>query len=264
MKKWENVRTFLSGMLAAALIMGCGTAALAAGSGKMSAGSMGVLINRVNVIRAGDKATNANGKKIPATIVYTDEAGGDNTYLPIRTISELLDIPVTWKDNNIYLGLAPAGPGKTTITSENSIPTALRHIGAKAGPYTEMSPRWSEDYTNAAGCLLGGIRMRQTTAVSGSIDTLMDKGGYYSISVTNNTKHPMIFTLSSVSTITQDPFPATVIPAGETVVRTFQVEACKNAVGLPPLEYHIGFDTSTVSPRTEADITLSARGFSKL
>lgn len=275
--KRSQFKAFICGMLATVLLLACGTVTFAANGGNISVGSAGVLINRMSVVEPGDKVTNANGKEIPATIVYTDEMGGGNTYLPIRTISEMLDIPVTWENGNIYLGLKPDTEAPPTITVFNpsnpddpddqskpgdSAVTARTQVGFKAGPYTEIEPYWPDD-SQVDGCMLENIRMRQTTSVGGAIDPLLNQGGYFSISITNNTQYPMIFSLVSVSTITKDPFPVTTVPAGETVIRTFQVDACKNPMGQPNLEYSLHFAPFTIPSRTEADITLSVTGFQK-
>lgn len=272
MKRYTKFRAYISGMLSVVLLMGCGTAVFAAGGGNISIGSAGVLINRQSVIEPGEKVTNANGKEIPATLVYTDEAGGGNIYLPIRTISEMLDIPVTWQDGSVYLGFKPSAPGEhSTITfypnDTASTPfgdiTETTRVGATAGPFTEVEPYWPEDENKLTGVRLDSMHQRGTLAVNGSIGVWNQSGNYLSISVTNNTEHPLYLQLYSESTITTEALPRTVIPAGKTVIRTFKMGPWKSALGLPDLGYSVMFDRFRGSSLEEPDITLSARCFTK-
>ena len=147
MRQNKQLGTFLSGMLAGAILLGCGTAALAAG-GAVSFGTMGLKsISGKTVAEPGETITNAVGCQIPAAIVYTDEAGGDNTYIHIRTVGQALDLPIDYEDNMIYLGGKPAGLDDITITEFPTFtdPTALNAVGSKAAYYTEIEPYWPTD-----------------------------------------------------------------------------------------------------------------------
>ena len=95
MNKNRPVIPFLSGVLATVLTMGCVTTALAA-SGLVQFSPVGLQLNGKAIFAAGDSVNTENGQSVPSSIVYTDEAGGGTTYLPLRTIANLLDVPITW------------------------------------------------------------------------------------------------------------------------------------------------------------------------
>ena len=89
MKEHKRIGTFIGGFATALALSACLTTALAA-SGKVSYNFANVALDGTQKITAGQDITAANGRKVPGSILYTDEAGGKTNYLPIRTISELL------------------------------------------------------------------------------------------------------------------------------------------------------------------------------
>lgn len=91
MKQFNRFSSFLAGAATALALTVCLTTALAA-SGKVSYNFANVSLNGTPKITAGKDITAANGQKIPGSILYTDAAGGKTNYLPIRTISELLEV----------------------------------------------------------------------------------------------------------------------------------------------------------------------------
>ena len=76
-------------------MFGCLTSALAA-SGQVSYNFSNVSLDGEKQISAGVDLTAANGQKVPSSILYTDDAGGKTNYLPIRAISDLLDIEIDY------------------------------------------------------------------------------------------------------------------------------------------------------------------------
>lgn len=87
--------SFAAGVLTMALIGGLGFSALAA-TGQVSFNISALSLNGTQVSAKGENYTLANGQSVPASITYTDEKGGGTTYLPVRRISELLDVETGW------------------------------------------------------------------------------------------------------------------------------------------------------------------------
>lgn len=224
MKNKRKLSAFIAGMLSGVMLIGCGTAALAATGGEVTFGRMGLTINGRAVIQAEETMVNANGCEIPSAIVYTDEQGGDTTYLSIRAISELLDIPVSWEPGMVYLGYKPSSGSDITISNSIGSPELwaerpLHRAGAKAGPYTELEPYWPSEEEVESWKLLN-VPLSDRFSAGGTYYPLEGEG-YCAISVTNTTGRDLVFSISCPATITRDYFPDTVIPAGETAVRTF-------------------------------------------
>ena len=91
----KRIPTFLAGMLTAAVIGGLGVGALAA-SGAVTFNASNLVFNGQQISAKGEGYTLDNGCQAPASITYTDEKGGGTTYLPVRRISELLDVETGW------------------------------------------------------------------------------------------------------------------------------------------------------------------------
>ena len=143
MNKKRPVIPFLSGVLATVLTMGCVTTTLAA-SGLVQFSPVGLQLNGKAIFAAGDSVNTENGQSVPSSIVYTDEAGGGTTYLPLRTIANLLDVPITWDgtETTVVLGRGDGGgitvePG-TGASAWDSLP--LHQAGKTAGPFAEVQP----------------------------------------------------------------------------------------------------------------------------
>ena len=91
----KRIQTFVAGMLTAAVIGGLGVGALAA-SGAVTFNASNLMFNGQQISAKGEGYTLDNGCQAPASITYTDEKGGGTTYLPVRRISELLDVETGW------------------------------------------------------------------------------------------------------------------------------------------------------------------------
>ena len=243
------------GMLAGVMLMSCGAAALAA-SGGVTFGTAGLTINGRTVIQAGEAITNSNGCEIPSAITYTDVKGGGNTYVPIRTFSELLDIPVSWEQGMVYLGYTPSELAGDLIISDGSHDAEglpLHRAGLKAGPYTEVEPYWpSEDEINQV-LMNKPVKSSERYLEGGNWRPVEDEG-YFALSITNTTGRDLILSVRSPATITTDSFPETVVPAGETVVRTFYVAPYTG--GLSPRQFT--FDLRGAPLSVDGDSSLSA------
>lgn len=264
MKKQKRLGTFLSGMLAGAMLLSCGSAALAAAGGNVRFGSVGLkTISGKTVVEAGATITNANGCKIPAAIVYTDEAGGDNTYIHLRTVGEALELPVDWENGMVYLGGKSGGLSDITIGGEGSDHSnlPLNVPGAKAAHYTEVEPYWPADRE------ITGVYSKDShivgLAAGGSLGPA-DNGEYLSLSVTNNTGKDMYLSVRSPYLFQTrfERFPSTLVPAGKTVIRTFQAGTYTGYLYPREIDYSVYFVEDSSLGKT-VDVTINAVNFVK-
>lgn len=281
--KNKKLSTFISGVLAGLMLMACGTAAFAAGGG-VSLGNLGLCINGRSFIQQGEGIKNETGETIPSSISYATETGSETLYMPIQTIAQLLDIPIHRKDNIVYLGTEP---GKSTVTivsgSSESVTTIaidengkvtektgtdiepnsiwiekpLHRAGTAAGRFTEIEPYWPENgqilsYSSREEERHGALALgdRYTAPIG-------DEGGYCSLSITNHTEIPLLLSVDCISTITRDSFPDTVVPAGETVVRTFHAEEYTGGLHQPDLSFLLRQDLSDGSRMMDISATVS-------
>ena len=255
MNKKRPVIPFLSGVLATVLTMGCVTTALAA-SGLVQFSPVGLQLNGKAIFAAGDSVNTENGQSVPSSIVYTDEAGGGTTYLPLRTIANLLDVPITWDgaETTVVLGRGDGGgitvePG-TGASAWDSLP--LHQAGKTAGPFAEVQP----DARKGGIMLLEETQFRSGSDFSRDIPFVGANGRYVSITVTNNGAQPLLFQAGHLYATGRDML-ATQIPAGATVTRTF--EALESSAAIQP---RFGVDISTGSGRGgTVDIQISAVQF---
>lgn len=255
MNKKRPVIPFLSGVLATVLTMGCVTTALAA-SGLVQFSPVGLQLNRKAIFAAGDNVKTESGQSVPSSLLYTDAAGGGTTYLPLRTIADLLDVPITWdgEENTVVLG--KGDPGGFTVdlgtgnSDWNSLP--LHQAGKTVGPFAEVQPVARK----------GGIMLLEETQFRSGSDFSRDipfvgaNGRYVSITVTNNGTEPLLFQAGHLYATGRDML-ATQIPAGATVTRTF--EALESSAAIQP---RFGVDISTGSGEGgTVDIQISAVQF---
>lgn len=254
MKKQRPVIPFLGGVLATVLTVGCVATALAA-SGLVSFSPVNLDLNGNAIFAAGDTLKNESGQQVPSSIVYTDEAGGGTTYLPLRTIADLLDVPITWNADETTVVLGRGDPGGTTVepgtegAELHSLP--LHQAGKTVGPFAEVQPAAQK----------GGIMLLEETQFRSGSDFSQDipfvraNGRCVSITVTNNGTQPLLFQAGHLYATGRDML-ATQIPAGATVTRTF--EALESSAAIQP---RFGVDISTGSAGGTVDIQISAVQF---
>lgn len=258
---------FLSGVLAGAMLLGCGTAALAAGGG-VTFGAMGLkTISGKTVVEPGERIMNASGCEIPAAIIYTDEKGCGNTYLHVRTVAQALELPVDWEKDMIYLG---GKPGDMTVqqgvtgVDEVSMNLPKTRVRSKAGRYTEIEPYWpaKEEITGT----FDDASHIVASAVGGSFGPADGNGGYLSLSITNHSKSDLRLVLRSPRAFSmfQDSIPATIVPAGETVIRTFSEEPYAGYLYPGELQYMVYFNGyAPPEANSKLDVTISTVSFEK-
>lgn len=106
----KKVPSYWSGVFTAILVLTLTTTAMAA-SGQVSFNFANVSLNGEQKIAAGEEITAANGQQVPSSILYTDAAGGKTNYLPIRAISELLDVEIGYDSASKTVLLGSDGSG---------------------------------------------------------------------------------------------------------------------------------------------------------
>ena len=254
MKKNRSAISFLAGVLATILTAGCLTTALAA-SGLVSFSPVSLDLNGRAVFAAGDTLKTEGGQEVPSSIVYTDEAGGGTTYLPLRTIANLLDVPITWDGAETTVVLGRGDPGGATVEpgTEGSelLSLPLHQAGKTAGPFAEVQP----DARKGGIMLLEETQFRSGSDFSRDIPFVGANGRYVSITVTNNGTQPLLFQAGHLYAAGRDML-ATQIPAGATVTRTF--EALESGGAIQP---RFGVDISTGSAGGTVEIQISAVQF---
>lgn len=255
MNKKRPVIPFLSGILATVLTMGCVTTALAA-SGLVQFSPVGLQLNGKAIFAAGDSVNTESGQSVPSSIVYTDEAGGGTTYLPLRTIANLLDVPITWDGGETTVVLGRSDPGGITVESGtgasawDSLP--LHQAEKTVGSFAEVQP----DARKGGIMVLEETQFRSGSDFSRDIPFVGANGRYISITVTNNGTQPLLFQAGHLYVTGRDML-ATQIPAGATVTRTF--EALESGAAIQP---RFGVDISTGSGEGgTVDIQISAVQF---
>lgn len=93
----KKILAYFSGVFATVLVLTMVTTALAA-SGKATFNFVNVSLRGERKIAAGADITVANGQKVPSSILYTDEKGGER---PITCRSVLSASCLAWKLNTI-------------------------------------------------------------------------------------------------------------------------------------------------------------------
>ena len=96
MKK-NNICAFFCGILVSTLIFSVVmTASATATFGNVVFNKVTIVSNGKQIFEEGSSIELPSGQKVPSSILYVDEFGGGTTYLPIRNIAELIDVPINW------------------------------------------------------------------------------------------------------------------------------------------------------------------------
>lgn len=265
MKNRKMLTTFIAGVLAGVMLIGGGTAALAAEVGSLRLSNLGLTINHKAVIQPGEGIPSAAGQVLPSSISYTGEDGTETVYMPIETVAQLLNIPVYREKDRVWLGLKPysTGTAGSVILTDGSgqvlaaIDEEGNDVTATATAPELPAPPWVNMPLHRAGTAVGGLTevepcwpaldqiryypvLEETITSISSItaryrEALPAEGGTCALRVTNHTQVPLALKVSSLSTITEETFSYTLVPAGETVVRTFSAGACTGPLGQPDL-----------------------------
>ncbi len=107
----KRITSFLAGVCSTVVVASITIGALAL-SGNISFNKVNVALNGTKIGSEGETYTTSSGTKVPYSIVYKDENGGGTTYLPVRKVSELLNIDISWNQNKnmVMVGKTPSDP----------------------------------------------------------------------------------------------------------------------------------------------------------
>ena len=218
MKK-EKITSFLSGVVSCTLVLGLVTTALAA-TGNMSFGRVNVRLNSEEVFAQGEELRTDAGQAIPSSITYTDETGGDTTYVPLSYLSRLLDTPVGWDQ------------------ATRDLP--LKAVGSVAAPFQEVEPIPTDDMDRGISYAIAPTDYTSQEGYENAVPMSVGNGEYCSVTVTNHNSYPLLFTLGRAYNQGSDEI-YTHIPAGQTVTRTVKFEKDPNALTSPKLLVAVGY-----------------------
>lgn len=115
----KRIQGFVLGVLATVLVVSLTTTALAAG-GYISFNRVNIRHNGTQIGAAGEDYVLDNGCVAPYSLSYTDEKGGNTTYLPVRKVSELLGVDIGWDGatKTVTIGEEPANTGDVSDYSD--------------------------------------------------------------------------------------------------------------------------------------------------
>lgn len=252
MMKKEKITSFLSGVVSCTLVLGLVTTALAA-TGNVSFGRVNVRLNSKEVFAQGDELRTDAGRAIPSSITYTDETGGDTTYVPLSYLSRLLDTPVSWDQasRTVKLGYSAAPPGDGKPGSGGSLvetddPSAgltalpLHAVGSVAAPFQEVEPITTDDMKQGISYAIAPTDYTSQEGYENAVSMAAGNGEYCSVTVTNHNSYPLLFTLGRAYNQGSDEI-HTHIPAGQTVTRTVKFEKDPDALTNPKLLVAVGY-----------------------
>lgn len=283
--------SFVSGMLAMALVTALMVPAMAAGTfnGKASFGQVGVEVFSKKKYAPGVSMTAANGEKVPVTITYTDAKGGTTHYIAAEKVAELFDMSEapSWDSANNcvdfiaeYTGpvnvvkvdldkgeTVPDNLPENTITvtkgsQENweklkaqelaAMPTAPK-LGTTAGPIKEVSAK-TVDRTSM-GFSLYNAKFESMTGVSEGI--YCADGEYTLITVKNESSCDVKWQVDRPYTVRaggeSQKFTTIKIPAGQTVERAFYVTE-----GADRLKQYLSIGLTAVKEDAVTKVVISA------
>lgn len=253
MKNHRRFPAFFGGIIIAFLIYATVATALAA-SGTVTFNAVGVVFNGMEVFKKGESLQTASGADIPSSIRYTDDKGGNTTYVPIREIADTLQMPIVWD----------ASSDKATV-----------HVEGDLGSYTQLytMPLYGTDWSiencmkevkpiiqQGGTTVLASVNHQSAEAFTANVPLTRGNGRYVSVTVTNHNNKPVEFGLGrqyedgGKQTVL---FP-TQIPAGEMVTRTIEVISPENQAYVP-LYVFVGYDLTGIS--WPINITVSAVQF---
>ena len=259
MKK-EKITSFLSGVVSCTLVLGLATTALAA-TGNMSFGRVNVRLNSEEVFAQGEELRTDAGQAIPSSITYTDETGGDTTYVPLSYLSRLLDTPVGWDQasKTVKLGYSaalsqygllqgmampmlyfPSSLLETDNPSAGLTDLPLKAVGSVAAPFQEVEPIPTDDMDRGISYAIAPTDYTSQEGYENAVPMSVGNGEYCSVTVTNHNSYPLLFTLGRAYNQGSDEI-YTHIPAGQTVTRTVKFEKDPNALTSPKLLVAVGY-----------------------
>lgn len=191
MKKWK---TFVSGMLAMAMVLALTGTAFAA-AGKLQVSTAGIVVLDEERVKPGTEYT-ANGSKIPAVVTYQDAAGKTYSYLPVQMLPDLLNVTTSWSESRNSVVLGPTIEG--VVYSEDNPDNPLTHktptapvLGRTKGPFTEIDPKKVDTSNKPVGIVHDGTKVQTVTSFDTGSYFSPERGKYIVLKVTNNGSVPV-------------------------------------------------------------------------
>ena len=144
----QNLPGFIVGVLSTAIVLVLATSVLAAYT-DVSFSTVNIELNGERIASSHDSYTLEDGKtKVPYSITYTNENGGDTTYLPVRKLSELLGIGIEWNSDT----------NSVSITSPDNTSSVPPTLPPRTHPPATPAPTSSP---NAAGAPISAERAKE-------------------------------------------------------------------------------------------------------
>lgn len=264
-KKGKKYSQFLAGMLAM-LLLAAGVVSAAAASGKVSFNQVGVMVMGEEAVKAGQTYAAANGRQIPSSITYTDEAGEKTHYLPVEQTAELLDADVSWdgEANCVNIGYDGKPSGPPVITGpgdEKPKDNPVIQYGLSIGALEEIDPATLPDLSGASSRTYANARVQYGPDGSFSeiVHTVLPQNGNYLVYTVKNDGNVSHFvTVGRVITISygrREMFPSVLVDPGETVTRVFRVNE-----GFGRLESNFAFGVAGGRDKgMQADFTVTLK-----
>ena len=251
MKKRRRFPAFFGGMFITLLICATVTTAFAA-SGAITFNAVNVSFDSLDVSKKDESMKTASGADIPSSILYTDEKGGNTTYIPIGIIAEAYQLPVKWDESPDRVNASV--DGKMQLHSGPSWSTAWT-LWDSNGAFSEVKPMIPQ----GGKTVLSSVNHQSTEPFLTSIPLTRGNGRYVNVTVINHNNKPVVFGLG-----TRDEVNTTLcnaeIPAGETMTRTVEIIASDDQAN-NVLYVAVGYPFTIADVLKPIDITVSAVQF---
>ncbi len=249
----KRMMSILAGTLALLLLLTAAAGALAKG-GKIAYNQVNLSVFSEPKVTVGQTYRLENGLEIPSSINYTNEAGGETTYVPIRMLAELLDANLTWNSETKtadFAALRSVTPSDVIISSGTGDPPAddipdKPSYGQKAGAFEEIDPgtvSMREDIEQHIP-----MNYMKNTRVQYSYDSNFPeytlnvhpiRGDYIIYTVTNNgqkVRYTTVLHQNPLAAARGESFSRVRVKPGETLVRVFRMDKDAN-----DMDYYLTF-----------------------
>lgn len=268
----KRIVSTLAGMLVLLLLLTAAVGALAKG-GKIAYNQVNLSVFSEPKVTVGQTYRLENGLEIPSSINYTNETGGDTTYVPVRMLAELLDANLTWNNETKtadFAALQSVTPSDVIISAGTGDPPVddipeKPSYGQRAGAFEEINAStvsMQEDDERH-----GPMNYMRNTRVQYSYDSSFPvytmnvhpiHGDYIIYTVTNNGQKRQYTTVlhqNPLDAARAEPFSKVLVKPGETLVRVFHVDENPNDMDCY-LTFGVGEDYDRASG---SDVTVSLK-----
>lgn len=227
----KNLKSFLSGMLAIAMIMALSGSAFAAAE-KLQTGTGGIVVMDQVKVKPGEEYV-VEGKKIPAVVTYSDASGKVHNYVPVDMISDYLDIPISWSEERNSVVLGPTAEGaKYHITTSDDPDNPIRNsivktpvFGARVGPITEIDPKTVDTSEKPLLILEDETKVETYTGFDSTVRANAMHGKHLVLTITNNGTNSLISRAGRTYTLNGfEGLSSVKIEPGQTLVRAFEID----------------------------------------